>query len=281
MSGNPVIIGGLRQIAGEYDALICDVWGVVHDGVRAFPKAVEALERFRGERGRVVLLSNAPRPAAEIEEQLAAFGVPGDAYDAVVTSGGAARDDLARRARTGTLAVMHIGPDRDRPVFEGLSVRLTGAEAADVVLCTGLFDDEVETPESYRATLVELRQRDLPMICANPDVLVPRGGKLVHCAGGIARAYEAVGGKVAYYGKPHAPIYEPALEAAGRPKRSLVVGDALETDIAGANAMGLDALFVVNGLHGKEVGALTSENLAAFFGRHRLSVRAAIGDFAW
>jgi len=281
MNGYPVIISGLREIAGQYDALICDVWGVLHDGVRAHPKAVEALRRFRAERGLVVLLSNAPRPPSEIEVQLENFGVPADSYDALVTSGGSARDDLAHRAGTGTLALMHLGPERDSTVFDGLNVRLTGPETADVVLCTGLFDDEIETPEHYRETLAALKARDLPMVCANPDIMVPRGGKLVHCAGGLARAYEVLGGKVAYYGKPYPPIYEVALAAAGHPKHPLVVGDALETDIAGANAMGIDALFVADGLHSKELGALTPESLAGFFSRHGMRARAAIGALAW
>jgi HAD superfamily hydrolase (TIGR01459 family) len=277
----PVILSGLHEIAGEYDALVCDVWGVLHDGVRAHAPAVDALRRFRKERGRVVLLSNAPRPSEGVRGQLLGFGVSDDCYDAIVTSGGAARDDLARRAEKGVLSVMHIGPERDETIFEGLNVRLTGPEAADVVLCTGLFDDETETPESYRDTLASLKARDLHMICANPDIMVPRGGKLVHCAGGVARAYENIGGNVAYYGKPHPPIYDTAVAAAGRDARILVVGDALETDVAGANAMGLDVLFVAYGLHKDELGELTPENLAALFRREGGHARAAIAALKW
>ena len=281
MNSVPVIISGLREIAGEYDALICDVWGVVHNGVRAFQPAVDALRMFRAERGRVVLLTNAPRPPSGVEAQLPNFGVPRDCYDAVVTSGGVARDYLARRAEKATLPIVHLGPERDLSLFQGLDVELCGPERASVVLCSGLYDDDNETPEHYREILAEMKARDLTMICANPDVVVQRGGKIVHCAGGLARAYEEMGGKVAYYGKPHAPIYEVALEAAGKPLRPLVIGDGLETDIRGANMMGMDALFVAQGIHAGELGVFTAENVADLLGRRGLRARAAIETLTW
>lgn len=281
MTSPPVLISGLREIAGDYDALICDVWGVLHDGERPHWGAVEALKRFRFERGKVVLLSNAPRPANAIEQQLAKIGVPADSYDAVVTSGGAAREDVAHRAASGPLAMMHLGPERDVALFEGLNVELTGPDQASVVLLTGLYDDENETPEHYRELLADLKSRGLAMVCANPDVIVPRGGRLLHCAGGLARAYEAIGGEVVYYGKPHRPIFEVAFETAGSPKRPLVIGDGLETDIRGANRMGWDALFVVDGVHAKELGGLTVDNLATLFAKKGVTARAAMGALAW
>jgi HAD superfamily hydrolase (TIGR01459 family) len=281
MTSVPTIISGLREIAGDYDALVCDVWGVVHDGVRAHMKAVEALRRFRAEYGRVVLLSNAPRPSGPIAQQLAGFGVPADCYDAIVTSGGAAREDIAHRAAGGPVAMMHVGPERDRPLFDGLNVELVGPEKASVVLVSGLYDDEKETPEHYREILADLKSRGLPMICANPDDLVQRGGRLLYCAGALARAYQAIGGEVVYYGKPHLPIYKVALEAAGSPKRPLVIGDGLETDISGANLLGIDALFIADGVHGEEIGALTPGNLAALFAKKGASARAAMGALAW
>jgi len=281
MATSPTIISGLSEIAGDYDALICDVWGVVHDGVKPYWPAVEALRKFKTTRGRVVLLSNAPRPAAPIERQLAAIGVPADSYDAVVTSGAAAREDIAHRAAGGPVAMMHLGPERDRPLYEGLNVELVGPEKASVVILTGLYDDEIETPEHYREILADLKNRELAMICANPDVIVPRGGKLVYCAGALARAYEEIGGKVIYYGKPHLPIYKVALEAAGSPKRPLVIGDGLETDVRGANRLGIDALFIADGVHGAEIGALTPGNLAALFAKKGVSARAAMGALAW
>jgi HAD superfamily hydrolase (TIGR01459 family) len=281
MTRPPVLISGLREIAGDYDALVCDVWGVVHDGVEPYWAAVDALRRFRAERGRVVLLSNAPRPSAEIAAQFARIGVPADCYDSIVTSGAAAREDLAHRAAKGRLAMMHLGPERDRSLYEGLDIELAGPETADIVLCSGLYDDETETPEHYREILAELRRRNLPMICANPDVLVPRGGKLVHCAGGLARAYEALGGEVAYYGKPHLPIYKVALEEAGGPKRPLVIGDGLETDIRGANRIGMDALFIAHGVHAGELDGLTVDELVALFARKGVTARAAMQSLAW
>jgi HAD superfamily hydrolase (TIGR01459 family) len=276
-----VIISGLREIAPDYDALICDVWGVLHDGLRPHWAAVEALRRFRAERGRVVLLSNAPRPPADIVRQLALIGVPEDCYDAIVTSGAAARDDIAGRAAEGRLALMHLGPERDYNLFEGLSVDLVGPDKAALVLLSGLYDDETETPEDYKPILSELKSRLLTMVCANPDVVVPRGGKLVPCAGALARDYESLGGEVVYYGKPHLPIFRVALEALGDAKRVLVIGDGIETDIKGANAAGLDALFIAHGVHAEEVGAPTPENLAKLFAKKGVKVRAAMGALAW
>jgi HAD superfamily hydrolase (TIGR01459 family) len=281
MNTPPVLITGLGAIAADYDALICDVWGVVHDGTKAHPTAVAALQRFRQERGKVVLLTNAPRPPEGIAAMLLQFGVTNDAYDAIVTSGGAARDDLILRAHGSKLKLMHIGPERDRPVFEGLNVELTGPQDADVTLCTGLFDDDVETPEDYRGMLTEMQARALPMICANPDLYAPRAGRLIPCAGGIARLYESMGGAVAYYGKPKPPIYATALAEAGEGAKILVIGDALETDVAGANTMGLDALFVAHGLHKDELGDLTPASLAALFDHHGLSARAAVDVLKW
>ena len=281
MAQIPHIISGLGEIAGRYDALVCDVWGVLHNGVQPTWPAVEALRRFRAERGPVVLLTNAPRPPAGIVMQFEKIGVPPDCYDEIVTSGAAARADLAGRAAQGTYPIMHIGPERDRGLYEGLDVALTGPEGASLVLCSGLYDDEKETPEDYRAVFLDLKARGLPMICANPDVMVPRGDKLVYCGGALAKFYGELGGEVLYYGKPHPPIYAMALAAAGRPERALVIGDGLETDIRGANAVGLDALFVAQGLHAKELGSLTQGNLDRLFGGKGLVARTAIDVLAW
>jgi HAD superfamily hydrolase (TIGR01459 family) len=282
MNGSPVLVSGLAEIAGDYDAIICDVWGVVHDGVRAYGPAVEALAKFRKNHGSVVLLTNAPRPPSEIAISLKGYGVPEGTYDIIVSSGGAAREELIRRAHGARLKMMHIGPERDTPVFNDLDIELVGADKAEVVLCTGLFDDDHETPDDYAATLAEMKRHDLTMICANPDLLAPRAGVLVHCAGGIARAYEKIGGEVIYYGKPKPAIYEETIMAAGgRNRHILVIGDALETDMAGANVMGLDALFVANGLHKDELGAVTNENLAALFAKHNLKARAALDVLKW
>ena len=281
MADFPMIITGLREIAGDYDALICDVWGVVHNGLVPFWPAVEALKNFRASHGRVVLLSNAPRPAASLDKQLATIGVPADCYDAIVTSGGAARDDIAARAKDVTLRMMHLGPPRDLPLFEGLDVALVGPDQASVVLVTGPYDDDKETAADYVDILAALRSHGLLMVCANPDIIVPRGDRFVDCAGALARAYEAIGGDVLYYGKPHLPIYKTTLEAAGNAKRPLVIGDGLETDIRGANRAGIDALFVAHGVHRREISDLTPASLAALFAAKGVFVRAAMGALAW
>lgn len=283
---SPSIVPGLSAIAPEYDALVCDVWGVLHNGRQARAPAVDALQRFRKTRGPVVLLSNAPRPASAVVQQFAHFGIPSDCYDAIVTSGGAAHEDLKRRAEGGRLAILHIGPERDRGVFEGLPVDCVDAAHASVVLCTGLYDDDHETPDDYRETLADLLRHGLTLLCANPDIVVQRGTTLLYCAGAIARVYEDMGGKVVYYGKPHLPVYEMSLararEAAGHEiARPLAIGDGLNTDIRGANRAGMDALFIADGVHGEELGAVTPENLARLFAKAGVSARAAMQALVW
>lgn len=286
MSHPPLILPGLSEIAARYDALICDVWGVLHNGQTAHRPAVEALRRFRADRGPVVLLSNAPRPEKDLREQLGRFGVPEDCYDAIMTSGMAARADLERRAHGGRLAMLHLGPARDRGVFEGLPVDCVDTDKAKVVLCTGLYDDDHETPEDYRELLDQFRSRGLTMLCANPDIVVQRGEALIFCAGAIARAFQKIGGEVVYYGKPHRPIYEATLalaaRAAGRAiARPLAIGDGLATDIAGANAFGMDALFIADGVHGEEIGQLTPENLGTLFAKGGVTAMAAMPALMW
>lgn len=254
-------VAGLSRLAGRYDAVLCDVWGVIHNGVEAHRAAADALLRFR-ERGVVILVSNAPRPGAVVLPHLDSLGVPRGAYDGILTSGDLARQILVEGAGQ---AVHHLGPERDRPLFEGLATRFAPIEAADIVICTGLVDDERETAEDYRGRLEAMRARDLPMVCANPDIVVERGGQLIPCAGALAALYEEMGGSVFYTGKPHRPIYEAALErvaaAAGRPidpARVLAIGDAIRTDIAGAAAFGLDALLIARGIHAEELGLLSA-----------------------
>ena len=286
MANHPQILPGLSKIAARYDALICDVWGVLHDGRAARPDAVEALRRFRAGACPVVLLSNAPRPRADVEAQFAHFGVPDDCYDDIMTSGMAARSDLEHRSRQGRLKMLHLGPARDHGVFEGLPIDCVGADEAQVVLCTGLYDDDTETPEDYRELLADLGRRDLTMLCANPDIVVQRGRQLVYCAGAIAKLYEESGGQVVYYGKPHRPIYEVALarasEIAGRPiSHPLAIGDGLGTDIAGANAMGIDALFIADGVHGEDIGEMTPERLEVLFAGAGVTAIAASRALMW
>ena len=277
----PRLISGLSEIAHDHDALICDVWGVVHDGSRHHPAAAEALVRFKEKHGPVVLLTNAPRVPAEVAAQCSSYGLPPDCYDVIVSSGGAAREELARRSAAGTLPLHYIGPDRDLPMIEGLDIRRTDIAGADVSLAIGLRDDMTETVADYADELAAMKARGLTMLCANPDLVVHRGTRLVYCAGSLAKAYEELGGLVIYYGKPHLPVYEAALKAAGNPKRPLAVGDGLLTDIKGANAAGLDALFVADGVHGEEIAPYTDEHMAVLFTRFGAAAGTVTRKLAW
>jgi HAD superfamily hydrolase (TIGR01459 family) len=275
----PRLISGLSEIAAEHDALICDVWGVIHDGQRHHPAAADALRRFRENHGPVVLLTNAPRVPEEVAAQCRSYGLPDDCYDAIVSSGGAARDELARRSATRTLPLYYIGPDRDLPMIEGLDIRRADIQDAEVALAIGLVDDMTETPADYTARLEAMRKKGLTMLCANPDLVVHRGSRLVYCAGSLAQAYEQMGGDVIYYGKPHLPVYAAALAAAGNPKRPLAVGDGLLTDIKGANAAKLPVLFIADGVHGEDIEPYTAahlESLFARFGAHAQTVTRAL-----
>ena len=274
----PHILSGLREIASEYDALVCDVWGVLHDGQAAREEAVDALRQFRETRGRVVLLSNAPRPKRDVETMFKRLGVALDCYDEIVTSGIAARADLEKRKPA---AMFHLGPERDRGIFEGLGIALTGIEEAEIVLNSGLFDDDVETPEDYKDRLARMKARELLMLCANPDWVVQRGGKLIWCAGALANAYEKIGGAVVYYGKPMMAIYDFVRAAAPGAKRMLAIGDGLHTDIKGANAAGMDALFIADGIHGEEIGAVTQGHMAELFAKAGVHARAAMRALVW
>ena len=247
------IIDSIKDLGGRYKAWLVDIWGVMHNGRRAFPRAVAATRDFRKQGGIVILLSNSPRPSPSVQEQLRYLGVPDDAYDATVTSGDLTRHELGKHQGA---TVYHLGPERDLPIFHGIDVKRGRQEEAELVVCSGLFDDETETPDNYLGPLRALAARKLPMICANPDHLVDRGDRLVYCAGALASLYERLGGPVLYAGKPYAPIYLLALETikelSGRDvKRSevLVIGDGVNTDIAGAASVGIDSVFVASGLH--------------------------------
>lgn len=278
----PRLIAGLGEIARDHDALICDIWGVVHDGQAPFPEAAEALRRFRQSHGKVILLSNAPRPPGSVEEQFRRIGVATDFYDAIVTSGGAAREDLASRVRRDpSLALYYIGPEQDTGLLSGLDIARTGIDKADVALCVGLADDLTETPDDYSDILAAMRAKNLTMLCANPDLKVYRGSQLCWCAGALAQAYEAIGGAVTYYGKPYPAIYDAALTAAGRPSRALAIGDALITDLKGAKAAGLAALFIADGLHGEEIEPYTPEHLGEMFDAAHVEAKAAMRALRW
>ena len=275
-------IAGLGEIADRYDAILCDVWGVLHNGRESFRPASDALVAFRRRGGVVTLITNAPRPSPPIREQVLHFGISPDAFDAIVTSGDVTVALIVERKGQ---AVHHIGPRRDLSLYDaaasatGERPRLTSLEAADYVMCTGLFNDDVETPADYEDMLRAMAARKLPFICANPDIVVHRGETLIYCAGALARRYEELGGLAIYAGKPHAPIYKAALAAAAkalcRPvSRALAIGDGMRTDIAGAANQGLDALFISAGIHQDDIhvgdDANEADRLAALFAREKV-----------
>jgi HAD superfamily hydrolase (TIGR01459 family) len=263
----PLIIPHFSALAPDYDVLLCDVWGVVHNGVNAFPHACDALMRARSAGAKVILITNAPRPSVVVARQLEKLQVPREAYDAIASSGDVTRAVI--EARPGQ-SLFHLGPERDRSIFSGLNVRFAPLESADYVVCSGLEDDETETPNDYLARLKLMRARKMFMVCANPDVVVERGLRLVYCAGALADLYATLGGEVLYAGKPYKPIYDLALakaqSATGHnfPRaRVLAIGDSLRTDLKGAHAIGVDFLFVTSGIHAEELGTRAAPDAAA------------------
>lgn len=250
---------GARHLSSRHPVWLCDVWGVIHNGVTTFPDAVDALTRHRQAGGVVVLITNAPRPSAPVLRQLERLGAPRHAFDAICTSGDVTRRLVGEHSGE----VLHyIGPDRDLTLFEGLDVRLGSLEEAAAVVCTGLVDDHDEQPEHYDPILFRMRERGLDMICANPDKVVRQGDRLYPCAGALAERYEALGGTVLMAGKPFPPIYDQCLamagEALGRPVRreeALAIGDGLHTDVEGAARNGLPMLFIAGGIHEAELAA--------------------------
>jgi HAD superfamily hydrolase (TIGR01459 family) len=277
------ILSSIAGLASACDAWIVDIWGVMHNGARAYQPACEACIKFRDGGGIVALLSNAPRPFADVVPHLERLGVPREAYDFGVTSGDVTRGMLeAWRGR----AVLHIGPERDKGLLEGLDVRLVTAEAAEVALCSGLYDDIRETPEDYGALFEGLLARRVPMICANPDLVVERGEHLIYCAGALAAAYAAEGGEVAYAGKPHGLIYERTLaaiaDAKGRPvpkERILAIGDGIETDLRGAHGAGLRSVFIASAVHAP--GGLNAKTLSELFAHRPFAPVAALPALVW
>lgn len=244
-------IGSLNEVIGDYDVVLSDVWGVVHNGVTAFPQSCKALSEARAAGATVVLITNSPRPAPGVIEQMGVLGVPDGTYDRIVTSGDVTRHLIAE----GPKKVFLLGPERDMPIFEGLDVEVVAAQEADCIVCTGFFDDEKEVPEDYTDMLTAFAKRDVPFICANPDLVVERGHRIIPCAGAVAAYYEQLGGKTRIAGKPHTPIYNETLAAAREVRgdfplnRVLAIGDGMPTDVRGALAYGLDLLYISGGIH--------------------------------
>ena len=264
------ILSSLAEIGPQYDALYGDLWGCLHDGKRPFPAAVAALQAFRAGGGKVLLLTNAPRPKPSVVKQLNAIGVPQDCYDEVVSSGDAAQYALL----TGAVGrrIYHVGPEKDRVFFTELSSDLAAVAAreapvtlvplamAEGLVVTGLVDDMTETPDDYRAMLLLAKTNGLKLLCANPDIVVDFGDKRLYCAGALAQAYEAMGGETLYFGKPHPPIYDlarrrlAALPGAPDDPQILCIGDGIGTDVQGAMGEGLDCVFVTGGIAADQFG---------------------------
>ena len=267
MSAALPLLPNFSALAREYDVVLSDVWGVIHNGIAAHPHACDALMRMRAQGGIVILVTNAPRQNEVVARQLERLHVPRQTYDAIVSSGDITRSVIQQRRGQ---SLYHLGPERDRSTFTGLEVRFAPLETADYVVCSGLEDDETETADDYRSRLEFMLSRNLFMVCGNPDVVVERGSTLVYCAGAIADLYARMGGEVLYAGKPYPPIYDMALakaeSAAGRkiaPSRVLAIGDSVRTDLKGARTMGFDFLFVTSGIHAEELGSREEPDGAA------------------
>lgn len=281
-------IKGLRELAHEYDALLCDVWGVVHNGRKKYPQAVEALTKFKQTGKPTFLLTNAPRPNAQVYRQLDRLDVPiDDAFDGIISSGDVTRARLATLPQP----LFHIGTDFDRSVFEGLQVELSDRGSANSVVCTGLRDDFNETIEDYTEELSEINARGLSFLCANPDIVVEHDGRMRLCAGALAKQYARMGGPVEIIGKPHAPIYQHALDRIEafqqkpiKKKRILAIGDGLHTDIKGAIGFGLDVVYIAAGIHHEEYGSReepNEEQLQQFLEKNGTAPTAWMTRLAW
>ncbi|MEM9590283.1 MAG: TIGR01459 family HAD-type hydrolase [Pseudomonadota bacterium] len=284
------VIESIREVSDGRRVWFVDIWGVMHNGRDPFPDASVATRAFRDAGGVVVLLSNSPRPSPDLQAQLRLIGVPDDAYDATVSSGDLTRHELGKHKGA---RVFHLGPARDLPIFENADVTRTGPEEAELIVCSGLFDDQVEMPEDYVDLLTSLAARNVPMICANPDHKVESGNRLIYCAGALAAAYESLGGDVVYAGKPHLPVYELAFETASKIAEArgktvskseiMAIGDGAKTDIIGAGVFGIPSVFVASRLHAPDesVGLLDAEHLDALFAEEPSPPIAATHGLRW
>ncbi|MDA8870429.1 TIGR01459 family HAD-type hydrolase [Rhizobiaceae bacterium] len=279
----PQRLAGLSALSGVNEVLLCDVFGVLHNGEWSFPAAADALVHFRQAGGSVVLLTNSPRPHGSVADQLASLGVAEAAWDAIVTSGDVTRALIEQADGP----VWHLGPPRDHGLYEGLTVERTILEDARTIVCTGLFDDEREQPEDYRKLFETAVARSLPMICANPDIVVERGERMVWCAGALARLYAELGGEVRMAGKPFAPIYDLALQRAsqvrGKPVAAadaMAIGDGMPTDVRGAIDNGVPLLFITGGIHEAEYGD-DEQALRAFLHSENVSPRYFAKALQW
>jgi len=273
----------IADVGRNYRAWLVDIWGVMHNGAEAIASACDACRTFRSRGGVVMLISNAPRPFTAVVPHMRSLGVPDDAYDTGMTSG-----DVTRSMLQGMPGrpVFHVGPERDLGLFDGESVKLVDADTAELVVCSGLYNDSKETPDDYHDLFSRLLARRLPMICANPDLKVERGNRLVYCAGSLAAQYEARGGEVRYAGKPYPPIYAAALSALAGVTNTpvseadvLAIGDGINTDIRGAHGAGLSAVFIASGVH--MPGGLEARALERLYADYPFRPIAALSALAW
>jgi HAD superfamily hydrolase (TIGR01459 family) len=288
MLGDPTAIpigASISAIAGPRKAWLVDLWGVMHNGVAANAAAVDACVTFRRQGGTVVFLSNAPRPWTSVAQQLERLGVARGSWDHIITSGDVTRQIL-QNAHYET--VYHLGPDRDLGLYEGLEVARTLSSEADLIVCTGLFDDERETADAYRHALAGLARRQVPMLCANPDLAVIRGERLIPCAGAVAQVFEALGGAVTYAGKPYRGIYDRAIAAVAVTRGAhvdthelLAIGDGILTDIRGATSAGIPAVYIASGVHLPDGVGLDATSLATLFPDPESRPIAAMPALAW
>ncbi len=275
----------LREVVDGVEVVLSDIWGVVHNGLESFPEACAALHAYRQQGGVVILITNAPRPADSVQRQLRKLGVADETYDAIVSSGDLTRHFVADHPGK---KLYWVGPERDGSIHRGLDAVVSDLDGADYIICTGLFDDETESADDYRPMLSKALARKVPLICANPDIVVERGDRLIYCAGAIAELYREMGGEVVFYGKPHRPIYERAMalaaERRGCPaelQHVLAIGDSVRTDLTGAQAFGIDCLFVTRGIHAEEFAGIDQLDPASVKELFAHPPKALIRELRW
>lgn len=254
-SHDPQKLKGISEISDKFDVYFIDLWGVIHNGVQCYPEALKVLEKLKEQNKKIVLISNAPRPAAVVKVFLETIGLESSCYDFLVTSGDITREYISLNSSKKNF--YHLGPTRDIDLFKDLNVALTSKEECDEIICTGLVSDEEEKLQDYKILLDFFLNKKIPLICANPDEVVARGEKIVFCAGALANQYKQEGGMVRYFGKPYSDIYSFALKKVRAHKNfkdkkeinTLVIGDNIKTDIKGANLFNLDSVLILNGIY--------------------------------
>ena len=287
------IIPGLANIAPNYDAFILDLWGVVHNGLAPYPGVLACMEQLRADGRKLLLLSNAPRTHNFVEDFLENIGVMRESYDLILTSGDMSRIVLEDKRfdflEGDQKSFYQFGAARDKGLEDGLNYRkVDDLSAADFIICTGLVDDETETPENYRSLLGEAAKFKLPMICANPDLTVMRGDNMHYCAGALAQLYETLGGRVELFGKPYPWAYKMAMEKLdiSDPSRILAVGDSMRTDIKGATGASIDNVLVSGGIHAEEWGLRdgdipNADQVTALATQHGFEPTFVTGHMVW